>query len=92
MSIKMPFWLRSVSLVGVVLLLTGVSLLAYRYYERPTTLTVAVGSIDGEGAKAMSAIASRLASTNASVRSRSSMPELSAKPPNSLRRVKWISL
>ena len=68
MSIKMPFWLRSVSLVGVVLLLTGVSLLAYRYYERPTTLTVAVGSIDGEGAKAMSAIASRLASTNASVR------------------------
>jgi TRAP-type uncharacterized transport system substrate-binding protein len=68
MSIKMPFWLRSVSLVGVVLLLTGASFLAYRYYARPATLTVAVGSIDGEGAKAMSAIASRLASTNASVR------------------------
>ena len=70
MSIKMPFWLRSVSLVGVVLLLTGASFLAYRYYARPATLTVAVGSIDGEGAKAMSAIASRLASTNASVRLR----------------------
>jgi TRAP-type uncharacterized transport system substrate-binding protein len=68
MSIKMPFWLRAVSLVGVVLLLTGASFLAYRYYARPATLTVAVGSIDGEGAKAMSAIASRLASTNASVR------------------------
>ena len=68
MSIKMPFRLRAVSLVGVVLLLTGASFLAYRYYARPATLTVAVGSIDGEGAKAMSAIASRLASTNASVR------------------------
>jgi TRAP-type uncharacterized transport system substrate-binding protein len=68
MSIKMPFWLRAVSLVGVVLLLSGVGFLAYRYYERPATLTVAVGSIDGEGAKAMSAIASRLASTKASVR------------------------
>jgi len=32
------------------------------------TLSVAVGSIDGEAAKAMSAIASRLASTNAPVR------------------------
>ena len=68
MSIKMPFWLRAVSLVGVVLLLTGASFLAYRYYARPATLTVAVGSIDGEGAKAMSAIASRLGSTSASVR------------------------
>jgi TRAP-type uncharacterized transport system substrate-binding protein len=68
MSIKMPFRLRAASLVGVVLLLTGASFLAYRYYARPATLTVAVGSIDGEGAKAMSAIASRLASTNASVR------------------------
>ena len=68
MSIKMPFWLRAVSLVGVVLLLTGASFLAYRYFARPATLTVAVGSIDGEGAKAMSAIASRLASTSASVR------------------------
>jgi TRAP-type uncharacterized transport system substrate-binding protein len=34
------------------------------------TLSVAVGSIDGEAAKAMSAIASRLASTNAPVRLR----------------------
>jgi TRAP-type uncharacterized transport system substrate-binding protein len=35
---------------------------------RPTTLSVAVGSIDGEAAQAMSAIASRLVSTNAAVR------------------------
>src|SRR5439155_19992988 len=34
----------------------------------PATLSVAVGSIDGEAAKAMSAIASQLVSTNAPVR------------------------
>ena len=32
----------------------GAGLLAYRYYTHPVTLTVAVGSIDGEAAKAMS--------------------------------------
>jgi TRAP-type uncharacterized transport system substrate-binding protein len=67
-SPNLPLWLRFVLLVGVVGLVTGASLLAYRYYSRPVTLSVAVGSIDGEAAKAMSAIASRLASTNAPVR------------------------
>jgi TRAP-type uncharacterized transport system, periplasmic component len=65
---KMPLWLRFVLLVGIVILVAGASLFAYRYYEHPTTLTVAVGSIDGEAAKAMSAIASRLVTTNASIR------------------------
>jgi len=63
-----PLWLRFVLLVGLVALASGASLLAYRYYTRPVTLSVAVGSIDGEAAKAMSAIASRLVSTNAPVR------------------------
>jgi TRAP-type uncharacterized transport system substrate-binding protein len=63
-----PLWLRFVLLVGALGLVSGASLLAYRYYTRPVTLTVAVGSIDGEAAKAMSAIASRLVSTNAAVR------------------------
>jgi TRAP transporter TAXI family solute receptor len=66
--IKLPFWLRIVSLVGVVILVTGAGVLAYRWYAHPVTLTLAVGSIDGEGAKAMSAMASQLVSTNASVR------------------------
>ncbi len=70
MSLKVPLWLRIVSLVGVVILVTGASLFAYRYYTRPATLTLAAGSIDGEGVKAMSAIASRLASTSAPVRLR----------------------
>src|SRR5260370_42662541 len=67
-SLKLPLWLRFVLLVGVVGVVSGAGLLAYRYWTRPVTLSVAVGSIDGEAAKAMSAIGSRLASNNASVR------------------------
>ena len=67
-SIRLSLWRRIVVLAGVVVVVTGVSLLGYRYYTRPVTLTVAVGSIDGEAAKAMSAIAGRLASTKAPVR------------------------
>jgi TRAP-type uncharacterized transport system substrate-binding protein len=67
-SLHLPLWVRFVLLAGVVGLASGASLLAYRYYTRPVTLSVAVGSVDGEAAKAMSAIASRLVSTNAPVR------------------------
>ena len=67
-SPSLPLWLRLVLLIGTVGLASGASLLAYRYYTRPVTLSVAVGSIDGEAAKAMSAIASQLVSTNAAVR------------------------
>jgi TRAP-type uncharacterized transport system substrate-binding protein len=67
-SLKLPLWLRFVLLVGIAALASGASLLVYRYYTRPVTLSVAVGSSDGEAAKAMSAIASQLASTNAPVR------------------------
>src|SRR6516165_1668246 len=67
-SIRMPFWLRVVSLLSVVALCTGAGLFAYRWYSHPVTLTVAVGTIDGEGAKAMSAMASQFVSDGASVR------------------------
>ena len=69
-SIRMPLWLRVVSLIGVAILVTGAALYGYRYYTRPVTLTLAVGSVDGEAAKAMSAIAGELVSINASVRLR----------------------
>jgi len=68
MSMKLPLWLRATLLIGIAVFAAGAGLLAYRYYTRPATLTVAVGSIDGEAAKAMSAIASELVSTNAPVR------------------------
>jgi TRAP-type uncharacterized transport system substrate-binding protein len=67
-SIKLPLWLRFVLITGLAVLAAGAGLLAYRYYTKPVTLTVAVGSIDGEAAKAMSAIASKLVSINAPVR------------------------
>jgi TRAP-type uncharacterized transport system substrate-binding protein len=67
-SLKLSLWLRFVLLVAAVGLASGASLFAYRYYTHAVTLSVAVGSIDGEAAKAMSAIASRLVTTNAPVR------------------------
>ena len=67
-SIKLPLWLRLLLIVAVFILAAGVGLFGYRYYTHPETLTVAVGSIDGEASKAMSAIASRLVTNNAGVR------------------------
>jgi len=64
----MPSWLRMALVAGVVVLVTGAALFGYRWYSRPTTLTIAVGSLDGEATKLMSALASRLAAANAPVR------------------------
>jgi len=67
-SSVMPRWLRIVLVAGVVALAAGSTLFAYRWYSRPTTLTIAVGSLDGEAPKLVSALASRLAVANAPVR------------------------
>jgi len=67
-STRMPFWLRAASILGVVVFCAGAGLLGYRWFTRPVTLTVAVGSLDGEAAKAMSAIASQLVTDGAPVR------------------------
>ena len=67
-SIAMPTWLRIILVASVVVLVTGMGLFVYYWYTRPTTLTVAVGSLDGEAPKLMSALASRLAAANAPVR------------------------
>ena len=67
-SIAMPTWLRIILVASVLALVTGAGLFVYYWYTRPTTLTVAVGSLDGEAPKLMSALASRLAAANAPVR------------------------
>ena len=67
-SIAMPTWLRIILVASVVVLVMGAGLFVYYWYSRPTTLTVAVGSLDGEAPKLMSALASRLAAANAPVR------------------------
>jgi TRAP-type uncharacterized transport system substrate-binding protein len=67
-SIKTPLWLRVCLVIAALVLVAGGGLFGYRYWTHPVTLTVAVGSIDGEASKAMAAIASRLVSTKAPVR------------------------
>lgn len=67
-TIRLPTWLRIALVAGVVLLVGGASLIAYRWYTRPTTLTVAVGSLDGEATKLVSAIAGKLGQSGAPVR------------------------
>ena len=64
----MPSWLRMVVVSGAVVLVSGAALFSYRWYTRPTTLTIAVGSLDGEAGRIVSAIVSRFAATNAPVR------------------------
>lgn len=67
-SMKLPTWLRVVLVAGLFVLAAGAALFAYRWYNKPDTLTIAVGSLDGEAGKVISAIAARLVSINASVR------------------------
>jgi TRAP-type uncharacterized transport system substrate-binding protein len=65
---KLPIWLRITLVVGIAVLVAGASLFAWRWYARPTTLTIAVGSLDGEASRLVSALASKLAQQKAPVR------------------------
>lgn len=67
MTGRLPRWLRVLLVVAIVALVTGAGLYSYRYSTRPTTLTVAAGSIDGESLRVMSAIAARLREQKSSV-------------------------
>jgi TRAP-type uncharacterized transport system substrate-binding protein len=64
----LPLWVRAVLLAGVFCIVAGVGLVAYRFYVQPATLTIAVGSFDGEGKQIASTIAGRLATINSPVR------------------------
>src|SRR5262249_25363700 len=64
---ELPRWVRVALVVGLVVFACGAGIYAFGYSTRPTTLTVAAGSADGEVVRLMSAIASRLAATNSPV-------------------------
>jgi TRAP-type uncharacterized transport system substrate-binding protein len=64
----LPLWVRAILLAGVFCIVAGAALVAYRFYRQPTTLTVAVGSFDGEAQKIASIISGRLAMTDSPVR------------------------
>jgi len=65
---RFPTWLRATLVAGIVVLIGGASLFAWRWYSRPATLTIAVGSLDGEASRLVSALASKLAQQKAPVR------------------------
>ncbi|WP_439392438.1 TAXI family TRAP transporter solute-binding subunit [Bradyrhizobium sp. PMVTL-01] len=65
---RLPIWLRIVAVAALVVLSTGAGLLAYRWYAHPVTLSIAVGSLDGDAPKIVSALASRLVANKAPVR------------------------
>ncbi|MBR1324376.1 TAXI family TRAP transporter solute-binding subunit [Bradyrhizobium ottawaense] len=65
---KLPSWLRIVVVLALALLAAGASLFAYRWHVRPVTLSIAVGSLDGDAPKIVSALVSRLVLNNAPVR------------------------
>ena len=67
-SIALPFWARAVLLAGLAGIVLGAGLIAYRFYAKPTTLSLAVGSFDGEAAKVAMIVAGRLEATKSSVR------------------------
>jgi TRAP-type uncharacterized transport system substrate-binding protein len=64
----LPIWVRAVLLVGVIFLIAGAGLISYRLYQRPTTLTVAVGTLDGEARQAASLIAGHFATVDSPIR------------------------
>jgi TRAP-type uncharacterized transport system substrate-binding protein len=68
LQIALPFWVRAILLVGVICILAGAGLTSYRLYMQPRTLTIVVGSLDGEAKQVASLIASRLATTDARIR------------------------
>src|SRR6201992_1469911 len=68
LQLALPFWVRAILLAGVFCIVAGAGLTAYRYYKQPRTLTIAVGSLDGEAKVLASAIAGRLATMDAPIR------------------------
>jgi len=67
-SAPLPLWARAGLLAGLVGVALGASLVAYRYYSKPETLNLAVGSFDGEAAKIAAIIAGRLDAAKSALR------------------------
>src|SRR5262245_46040472 len=68
MASSIPHWLRTLVVGCFVLLVTGAGLFAYRHFTSPKTMTLAVGSFDGDAVRLMSAIANLLTKTGARIR------------------------
>ena len=60
LQIALPLWVRAILLAGVVCILAGAGLISYRFYAQPRTLTIAVGSLDGEAKQLLRLTGGRL--------------------------------
>ncbi|MGM4919515.1 TAXI family TRAP transporter solute-binding subunit [Tardiphaga sp. 813_E8_N1_3] len=67
-AIRLPIWLRTILVSGAAVLIASAGLFAWHWQTRPETLTIAVGSLDGEASRLVSALASKLAQQKAPVR------------------------
>jgi len=67
-SAPLSLWVRVTLLAGLVGIALGAAVVAYRYYSKPVTLSLAVGSFDGEATKVASIIAGRLDAAKSAVR------------------------
>ena len=63
-------WVRATLVILALLAATAAGYLTYRYANTPQVLTVAVGSVDGDVSKIMTAVAARMATSNMPVRLR----------------------
>ncbi len=68
MSFRLPRWLRMAAFILVLAAIVGGGLKAMQETMKPTTLKLAVGSLDGEAVRLMTAIGGRLAASKAPVR------------------------
>jgi TRAP transporter TAXI family solute receptor len=65
---RIPRWLR-IALVMVFFVASGVAgYFVYQYTTKPKTLTIAVGSVDGDAVRLLTALGTRMTATNAPVR------------------------
>ena len=65
---RLPAWLRITLVAGIAVLAVGAGLVGWRWYAKPVTLRVAVGSLDGEASRLMTALARKLTQSGAPVR------------------------
>ncbi len=68
MSLARPQWLRLTVVAGLLIGIAGMGWAAYRHATKPVMLAVAAGSADGEAARLMTEIATRLRTIRSHVR------------------------
>lgn len=67
---RLPRWLRVSAVLAFLASSAAVAFFVYQYTTRPKELSIAVGSVDGDGVRLLTALSARMAAINAPVRLR----------------------